>query len=272
MTRDSEPPVTPSRPLSFPTYQPLTAPPPQNPTVAVLSLNQSWPPNLKSRRIAVIRKNPPDPHRRRKSRLLPKRPQDRPLRRSPSSSKARTPPPSTTSPANTRTPAAPSAPTNSALLDTLIHSDWLLRRMRRVETSALERADRAELRNNNYPRITIPSTPSSNLLVLRRRPLRSASSAASPPSNAPTTAPSPTSPPPGQTPGNPGARSPSRAPAATPEIGFVPSKTAKTIFPPPDTVPGAPISPTLGHFPQLRPLEKPSGAENRHRSPARTTF
>jgi hypothetical protein len=171
----------------------------------------------------------------------------------------------------------PANPDECALLDTLIHTDWLLRRMRRVETQAWNRQT-DKLRNDSFyqfdPQYALIHTYNGihdrldriqrrlsalervyhrTLIDLRRlqaeRLTVPAAAAPVPRAPAPNADPVPL--------------------PAVPQIGFVPSKTN---FPPPDTAPGAPNSPTLGHFPQLRMSEKPSGAENCHRSPTHTTF
>jgi hypothetical protein len=169
----------------------------------------------------------------------------------------------------------PANPDERALLDTLIHTDWLLRRMRRVETQAWNRQT-DKLRNDSFyqfdPQYALIHTYSGihdrldriqrrlsalervyhrTLIDLRRL---QAERSKLPALNAPAP--------------HPPTADPVPLPA-TPQIGFGPSKTA---FPPPDTAPCAPISPTLGHFPQFRPLEKPSGVENCHRTPTHPTF
>jgi hypothetical protein len=62
------------------------------------------------------------------------------------------------------------------------------------------------------------------------------------------------------------APDPLPAEPAAPEIGFVPSPETTVEESDPaissPSIPAARISPTLGHFPQLRPLQKTTGAEN----------
>ena len=157
----------------------------------------------------------------------------------------------------------PVGPREQAAVNTLIHSDWLLRRMRRVETllwkdegDKWRKAGYRDADPEDAPLITWQLGEERFLRIQRRltaldrayhralvdlERLQSKRLSAA---------------------GRPSAELP------TPEIGFVPSPATIVVDSnppgPSPALPAARFSPTLGHFPQPKPLQKTTGAENLH--------
>ena len=158
----------------------------------------------------------------------------------------------------------PVGPREQAAVNTLLHSDWLLRRMRRIESllwnEKAEQTERAKYKDYDpeYAALTSWYCAEDHFLRIQRRltaldhayhralgdleRLQAKRLAA----------------PPEPLPDEPAVR----------EIGFVPSPSTILVEPHPSDPahgrPAARFSPTLGHFPQQKPLQNATGAEKHH--------
>ena len=157
----------------------------------------------------------------------------------------------------------PVGPREEAVVNTLIHSDWLLRRMRRVESLLWNDKTEQNLRAKykDYDPDVAPLTSwycaEDHFLRIQRRlttldhayhrALADLERLQAKRRTAP---------------------DPLPAEPAAPEIGFVPSPAtivAQSNASDPDAGPSAArFSPTLRHFPLSEPLQKPAGAEKSH--------